>query len=174
MSTSCSWGANHGSQPSGPTDEYHPAAPRSMSPTSMAIARATGQLNDGVVFDNHQNGAAFDNHQNGAAPTGESQWSYQQQQQPGQYAYDYGYQQQPFVQPHINPRFASAFAMSFGLQAQSPYFGYNQYPAEYYQANDGSGRAMSGEWPADWTGYNGSSAQTEHNNANGPEKQPPA
>ncbi|KAI0695625.1 Gar1/Naf1 RNA binding region-domain-containing protein [Cytidiella melzeri] len=92
-------------------DEYHARPRRDMSPTSAAIARATGQYSDGPNFPNPQQ-------QNMAQPS----WGYQQYSE--QYNQDYAYQQ-PYVQPHINPRFASMFgidvAQAFPQQLQDAY-----------------------------------------------------
>lgn len=87
---------------------------RELSPTSFAIARATGQHSDGSTYGNG----------------GVQGWGYAQQQQQfaggGAFGYDEGYGgQQQFVQPHINPRFAAQFGMGFTEQ-WSP----NQYEAQ--------------------------------------------
>ncbi|CAK5280336.1 unnamed protein product [Mycena citricolor] len=83
--------------------QYTQPPPRPLSPTSMAIARATGQMPDGSNF---QTGGW-----NQQAP----QWS--------------GYSPSPgpgpgFVQPHINPRFAQAFGMAYSHPGsfQQPYY----------------------------------------------------
>ncbi|KIJ66237.1 hypothetical protein HYDPIDRAFT_26605 [Hydnomerulius pinastri MD-312] len=68
---------------------------RSVSPTSRAIERATGQFADG-------------NSAYSPAQQASDSWAYQQPNNLPTQNY-----QQPFVQPHINPRFASAFGFNF-------------------------------------------------------------
>ena len=111
----------------GETQSHHP---RSLSPTSMAIASATGQMPTGSSFSTSQSTlntqhqisdafpfqATFPNHSftfTGATPN---------------------QQFQPYVHPHINPRFASAlgFHLSFMQQQQQQQTQQQQYsPVEH-------------------------------------------
>ncbi|KAJ7654829.1 Gar1/Naf1 RNA binding region-domain-containing protein [Mycena rosella] len=110
-----------------PYDSHQPP-PRPLSPTSMAIARATGQFSDGSEFTQQQQ-----SHSAPSTPT--APWGFDPSQQ-----FNYGYQ--PFVQPHINPRFTSAFGMNFDFQHPQPYY---QPPP----SNNGS------SWTDEWTVHSG-------------------
>lgn len=90
-----------------PYDPHHLHQPRPLSPTSMAIARATGEFPDGSGF-------TPQSHSDPSTPT--APWAFDPSQQ-----LNFGYQQ-PFVQPHINPRFASAFGMNLNFQHPQPYY----------------------------------------------------
>ena len=98
---------------------------RSLSPTSLAIARATGQgpYNGSsrhqqqqqqsfspMYLDAHGNGSSWGyNHVQPQARLQQDQYEYMQQQP---YQLQQAYMQAPLVQPHINPRFASAFGIA--------------------------------------------------------------
>lgn len=94
-----------------PEEGYESRSSRPLSPTSMAIARATGQYSDGSTYAMDQQAAM--NHTQGVP--GENHWPYQQYQDP--YNFNFAYQS-TYVQPHINPRFASRFGMNFGYPGQ--------------------------------------------------------
>ncbi|KAJ7269410.1 Gar1/Naf1 RNA binding region-domain-containing protein [Mycena haematopus] len=111
-------------EPYDPHLRQHP--PRSLSPTSMAIARATGQFADGSEFTPQAH----------AAPT--APWPSDPFQQS-----NFGYP--PFVQPHINPRFASAFGMNFDFQQAQ------LQPLPHYQPSPQTG----GSWTDEWTVHTG-------------------
>ncbi|GJE89576.1 Gar1 and Med15 domain-containing protein [Phanerochaete sordida] len=134
------WGGHQGMNPSA---DHTARIPRPLSPTSAAIARATGQPAENGAYAGAQQGS------NGASGPVDNGWGYQQY--PSQMDYGYGYQQS-FVQPHINPRFASQFGMSlaYANQMQSmQYAGYSQYGMGYP-----GGHAPAGEWSGDWSGQN--------------------
>ncbi|KAF7307157.1 ACT-7 domain-containing protein [Mycena indigotica] len=96
-----------------------PPQARSSSPTSMAIARATGQYPDGSGYVQQ----ASQTHLN---PT--AQW-------PDPSQFNFGTpSSNGFVQPHINPRFASAFG--FGVVPQQP----------PYQFQPGNSWTNSNQW----------------------------
>ncbi|OCH86658.1 NAF1-domain-containing protein [Obba rivulosa] len=147
-------------QAGGFDDGYDPRRPRSMSPTSLAIARATGQYNDGSpVEPDVRTSASAALAANALQGVGEGAWPYAQYSpQDQQYSdFSYGYQrpaeQQPYVQPHINPRFASAFAMQLGY-AQGGHDQYSQYDSYSYGGGGyghGAGEA-SHEWSEEWNG----------------------
>ncbi|KAJ7897194.1 Gar1/Naf1 RNA binding region-domain-containing protein, partial [Mycena olivaceomarginata] len=109
--------------PYDPHHQHHP--PRSLSPTSMAIARATGQFPDGSEFAPQPSGP----------PTPTTPWAFD----PSQQQFNYGYP--PFVQPHINPRFASAFGMNMEFQQAQPH--------PYYQPQPQP--QTGGNWTDEWT-----------------------
>ncbi|KAJ7786642.1 Gar1/Naf1 RNA binding region-domain-containing protein, partial [Mycena metata] len=114
---------------------HHQPPPRSLSPTSMAIARATGQFSDGSEFT-----------QSHSAPsTPISPWAFNPSQQQ-QFNFG-GYPQ--FIQPHINPRFASAFGMNFDFQ--------NPHPQSYHQPPP-SGAMGGSNWADEWTVHGGGNA----------------
>ncbi|KAJ7161259.1 Gar1/Naf1 RNA binding region-domain-containing protein [Mycena crocata] len=120
-----SWDTRSAIAPRGsmePYDSNHPYQPRPLSPTSMAIARATGQFSDGSEFSPQSHSAPN-------TPT--APWAFDQAQQ-----FNFGYQ--PFVQPHINPRFASAFGMNFDFRQPQP----------YYQPSPTN---TNGNWTDEWT-----------------------
>jgi len=93
-------------------DTAGPARP--LSPTSLAIARATGQHSDGTTYAS----SSVDVSQ----PDYGQNWNYTQLSQPQPYGFHFDHQQ-PYVQPHINPRFASS--LGFGV----PYIPQNAYSA---------------------------------------------
>ena len=109
--------------------EFDGHSTRSLSPTSLAIARATGQAPTyGSQYQQHQQQSFSpmypDAHGNG------SSWGYNHVQAQAQFQqHQYGYMQQPYqpqhahmqaplVQPHINPRFASAFGIAINTVQQ--------------------------------------------------------
>ncbi|KAJ7754937.1 NAF1-domain-containing protein [Mycena maculata] len=127
--------ARHEARPAPRMEPYDHHQPRPLSPTSMAIARATGQLPDGSDF----------TPQPLSAPnTSTAPWGYDPAQQ-----FNFGYQQ-PFVQPHINPRFASAF-MNFDFQ-------HPQSSQPYYQPPP-----SSSSWTDEWTVHSGNDSSTNNN-----------
>ena len=88
-----------------PDASYDPPIPRPLSPTSLTIAHATGQLPDGL------NMSMPHLHVNNET------WSYQDtrfHQGTSLHFYTQGFPP-PFVQPHINPRFASAFGLHMNM-----------------------------------------------------------
>lgn len=108
-----------------PTDGYNQQDTRPMSPTSLAIARATGQSSH---YDPQPSQGQRQQYQTGYASSypdnSAGAWGYGQQYQ--QYGYNIQQQPQhgfmpaaPFVQPHINPRFASAFGLGIPGQPQN-------------------------------------------------------
>ncbi|KAJ7293014.1 Gar1/Naf1 RNA binding region-domain-containing protein [Mycena rebaudengoi] len=100
---------------------YDPHHPRPLSPTSLAIARATGQFADGSDFTGQSHSAP-------STPT--ASWAFDPSHQ-----FNFGYQQ-PFIQPHINPRFASAFGINFQ-------------PREQYEPHQTP--PSGGSWTDEWT-----------------------
>ncbi|EMD32566.1 hypothetical protein CERSUDRAFT_99296 [Gelatoporia subvermispora B] len=142
-------------------DSYDPRRPRSMSPTSLAIARATGQYADGSPIEpDVRPGAPAAPGANALHSASEGSWSYPQHaaQDQQQYSdFSYGYQQQPYqqpyVQPHINPRFASAFAMQFGYAQGGQYSEYDSYSyGGGYGNGAGEASQASREWSEEWNG----------------------
>ncbi|KAI0640066.1 Gar1/Naf1 RNA binding region-domain-containing protein [Trametes polyzona] len=129
-----------------PQSEYDPrSGSRPLSPTSLAIARATG----------YGNGAQPD------APDayspiqheGAAGWGYPQNAMQG-YDFSFGYQY-PQVQPHINPRFAGNFnmpGMGMSVGMGYPYGG----QAGYGQGTAGYGM---GAYGAEGGGWNGGSRE---------------
>ncbi|EJC98727.1 NAF1-domain-containing protein [Fomitiporia mediterranea MF3/22] len=129
------WAERQGSRPR----SYSRSDSRSLSPTSMAIARATGQFADNSAFPSQLLSPS--------SPSTSTQGYWQRQQENtvyGQYtdpsqhqayggssapqmsSYDQQSQNQNYSQPHINPRFASLFAMNMNfMQGQQ----YNAYAA---------------------------------------------
>ena len=96
---------------------------RSLSPTSLAIARATGQVSSQHQPQQQQTFSPMypDAHEN------RNSWTYNHVQPQAQFQqYQYGYTQQPYqpeqalpvVQPHINPRFASTFGIAMNAMQQ--------------------------------------------------------
>ncbi|KAI0652502.1 Gar1/Naf1 RNA binding region-domain-containing protein [Trametes meyenii] len=123
---------------------YDSRGPRPLSPTSLAIARATGQY---AEVSSQQDAYGQGQH------TGDSGavWGYPQGPMQS-YDFSFGYQY-PHVQPHINPRFASNFGianMGIGYRygAQSAPNGYN---ASGYNV-DGGG--VNGGWgDTEWNSH---------------------
>lgn len=130
-----SWGSHTPQQDSNTSEGYDSRSGRALSPTSAAIARATGQYSE----DAHYPTAHQGNSNTSISPLNSS-WGYQQYSTYGDYSYEY---QQPFVQPHINPRFASQFGMNVAYAQPMQYAGYGQY---------GMGYAANGNMPNnEWT-----------------------
>jgi len=122
-----------------PLHESHP--PRPLSPTSLAIARATGQYQDGTSF--IPNGQALTP---SLTQTPEVSWPYQHHPvvapQPP-YNPQYQYQQQ-YVQPHINPRFASLFGINMDFAQPQQYAQYVQSGTPTNPPVPGGGNTWSG------------------------------
>lgn len=109
--------------------------PRPLSPTSLAIARATGQLQPTSLggVQPMQNSYGIPN-----------QLVHQQNWQYSAYGVEHlnypvhppqEHHAQPYVQPHINPRFASQFAINMNfLQPQQPTGGYAYGAGSWSQA----------------------------------------
>ncbi|KAI8990702.1 Gar1/Naf1 RNA binding region-domain-containing protein [Trametes punicea] len=125
------------------SSEYHPRGPRSSSPTSLAIARATGQYGGGHQFEATVHDQMLQG--GGGGSWGVSQLPVQS------YDFSFGYQypQYPPVQPHINPRFAS----NFGMAGMGMGYTYDGQPAPY---SPDAGYSMSGYgsggggWSNEW------------------------
>lgn len=120
-----------------PDEPHESRPPRPLSPTSLAIARATGQLDSGSTptFD-----PRFMQQSSG--------WQFQQPPMQPQQQFNFG-AQQPFVQPHINPRFASQFGMNFGFMQPQFYPQYGQYG---FNSNNTGGPPSNGRnWAEEWT-----------------------
>ena len=105
------------------SDGYGSQPGRAQSPTSAAIARATGLYAGDAAY---------------SAAQLQSGWGYQQYPAWGQGDYGFEYQQ-PFVQPHINPRFASQFGLNLGYAQPMQYAGYEQYGMGYPAGGQMSG-----------------------------------
>ncbi|TDL20976.1 NAF1-domain-containing protein [Rickenella mellea] len=118
--------------------QQHESRPRTLSPTSMAIARATGQYNDGSDYNSSQQ---FQSPM--ASPASPNGWTYPQY--PTHYdgmqheSYNAPYQQ-PYIQPHINPRFASLFGMNMNFaQNSQSYQSYGGHHVSNHVWNQGDG-----------------------------------
>ncbi|KAH9849222.1 Gar1/Naf1 RNA binding region-domain-containing protein [Lenzites betulinus] len=142
-----------------PSAEHSPRLP---SPTSLAIARATGQFAEGPPADPSGMYAQMQMQQPGG-------WGYPQAPMHG-YDFSYAYQY-PQVQPHINPRFASNFGMGgmgMGLDMNMGYQ-YGAQPAPYIHnatGYQGGGHSVdSGGWGggSEWD----PSSQAPHNSQSG-------
>jgi len=134
------WTGNERARPPNSfSDEYVAPSQRSLSPTSLAIARATGQYSDGSSVEPDIQGSST------TVPQFNGGWSYPQFQGQQQYDFSHGYQQQ-YVQPHINPRFASNFGMNFGFEQGNHYapYGFGQ------MDHNARGNASAG-WNQDWS-----------------------
>jgi H/ACA ribonucleoprotein complex non-core subunit NAF1 len=119
-------------------DDSRGRTARSLSPTSSAIARATGQVAYHGLQHQQQQQQSFSSMYPDAHGNGNS-WGYNHMQPPSQFPqHQYGYMQQPYqahmqaplVQPHINPRFASAFGIAINTMQQL-----NQIPSTVQQHN---------------------------------------
>ena len=118
-------------------DDSQSLTTRPLTPTSLAIARATGQVAYNASQHQEQQQQSFSPMYPDALGNGRS-WGYThlQTQAPFQPQPEYGYLQQlqqahmqaPFVQPHINPRFASAFGIAINAMQQ-----FNQMPSTVQQ-----------------------------------------
>jgi len=128
----------HSDRKDAPTefDDSGSRTTRSLSPTSLAIARATGQVPyNGLQHQHVQQQQSlspmYPDHVNGGS------WGYSHIQPQHQYEYMRPYQRQqahiPLVQPHINPRFASAFGITVNAMQQvnqMPLAVQQQYPPQ--------------------------------------------
>jgi H/ACA ribonucleoprotein complex non-core subunit NAF1 len=123
------------SWPNGRMDQNDSLLHRPLSPTSLAIARATGQF---------QNGAGFTVENQSMSPEAVGGWYPQHHQQQSDYNYNFIPQVYPqqYVQPHINPRFASAFGMRVDFMQPYPQIAINSAPT-----------SISGgtNWTDEWT-----------------------
>ncbi|EIW64159.1 NAF1-domain-containing protein [Trametes versicolor FP-101664 SS1] len=144
-SSSDGWPARQGPPPT----EHEPRVPRPLSPTSLAIARATGQYAEGPPAESPE----MYNQMQMQHAGGGGGWGFPQH--PMQ-SYDFGFgHQYPQVQPHINPRFAYNFGMpgmgmgmGMGMNMGYPYGGQ---PAPY--SHDAAGYSVGP--PADGSGWGG-------------------
>ena len=128
------------------------------SPTSLAIARGTGQFDRGEGSSNIITEARM-------GGWGQQQYPILRPQNQFQFGQPGGY-----VQPHINPRFASQFGMNLGFQGPPQY-----YPQE---ARFGQPYSPIGDWADQWTvhghGAGDSNLDTGHDNVNSsPRGRPP-
>ncbi|KAH7930936.1 NAF1-domain-containing protein [Leucogyrophana mollusca] len=113
-----------------------PQIPRSLSPTSLAIERATGQFAGGM--------AGYQPMQQAAS----SSWAYVPQGDTQAQSYQ---QQQQYVQPHINPRFASAFGFNMNV-GPAQWYGYDYgQPHEAPSSNGYQGSDPQRDWTEEWT-----------------------
>ena len=123
---------------------------RSLSPTSLAIARATGQGADGPMFAAHQSPPSLFSP---LSPT-QNYWE-QHSQSRAQPQPSYGHQQmqtgqhQSHNQPHINPRFAPFFGIDTSFmqsQQYGLYPGPNSFVASPYSAHTPTGPWTVNNW----------------------------
>ena len=116
------WGGNEGPQyhdRQGTLNQGRQALPRSLSPTSLAIARVTGEF-EGERWSNVKSEAEM------------SDWRQQQYSilpPPNQFQFG---QQGGYVQPHINPRFASRFGINLGFQSPLQHYPQQTHIAQPY------------------------------------------
>ncbi|CCL98128.1 uncharacterized protein FIBRA_00122 [Fibroporia radiculosa] len=140
--------ASSGSRPSIPQPErYGSYIPRPLSPTSLAIARATGQYPDGHPMSSTERESpalSFD----GAGGQGYSQ--------PSQQQFMFGFQNQ-YVQPHINPRFASSFGMHLGFQQETHQAAYSYGETGYGGGADHFAASWRPDWNVNQSGYDNAS-----------------
>ena len=126
----------HMDTPTSFDDSQQSRTTRPLTPTSFAIARATGQVAYNTNTSQHQ-----EQQQQSFSPMypdalGNGSWGYNHVQSQAQFQPQYGYLQQlqqanmqaPLVQPHINPRFASAFGIAINAMQQL-----NQIPSTVQQ-----------------------------------------
>ncbi|KAG5342042.1 hypothetical protein C0989_005722 [Termitomyces sp. Mn162] len=126
------------------SDHSHTQQPRSLSPTSFAIARATGQLPDAssTYTQNH-----LDPSQQPSNPLGA--WGYPNAFQPNSmFPFGTAGFSPGFIQPHINPRFANTFGMNVGTVAHSQYTSQTTVPTNYRPT----------DWTDEWTVLSGRGA----------------
>lgn len=120
---------------------------RPASPTSLAIARATGRTPHNSSLESQQippNTGTWGYNQTSLQ---QQQFLYQQQQQ-----FTFGQQMYlPQVQPHINPRFASAFGVAVGPvhQQQQQHYQINQYSQPFN--GDALAPSIEPSWTDEWT-----------------------
>ncbi|KAF8078940.1 Gar1/Naf1 RNA binding region-domain-containing protein [Lyophyllum atratum] len=113
-------------QDASPSFGQHIARP--LSPTSLAIARATGQLPDGSNFS-----AQYSSNVPAQPPPPFGAWGYSDPFQHAQmFQFGASGYSQDFVQPHINPRFANAFGINMTLPQHLTQ------PPQYASQNDAS------------------------------------
>ncbi|TFK41856.1 Gar1/Naf1 RNA binding region-domain-containing protein [Crucibulum laeve] len=145
-------GTSWSNNPTALVETYDPTLSRPLSPTSLAIARATGQMPQSANPTSPQQQQQF--------PVDTNAWRYNDM--PVQTSTQYGFgsqsyqqpfmQQMPFVQPHINPRFASAFGMGFGGSMQT-----QQYPQHGHYSHSDAGSmdsvppTIQSNWTDEWT-----------------------
>lgn len=125
-------------------------AQRSLSPTSLAIARATGQYMDGSTFVDAQASAPLPV----ATPpvTPGSDW-HQHQYSQGAFgasplATAVNPQYQSYVQPHINPRFAQALGINLNFVQGQQYPAYQSPVTPTSVAQYGLNGGWGDGWPA--------------------------
>ena len=126
-----SWGSNSLQRDTGGSEVRSLQSARALSPTSAAIARATGQYSGNAPYPAQNQGIN--------TPTPSNNWGYQQYSTHGDYSYEYP---QAYIQPHINPRFASQFGMNISYAQPMRYAGYAQYGMSY----TGGGQMTSSDW----------------------------
>jgi H/ACA ribonucleoprotein complex non-core subunit NAF1 len=161
---------------SGPSEGAAVEPSRPLSPTSLAIARATGQYtNDspsayslnqgwnpglqGQMPGSAVQGFTYQAGGNGRMPMSQSEFSFYPPQQMQPHAGSY-------VQPHINPRFASALGFNFsqfdhsGGMSYPPQSGMSQYeygqnqqmmPSSGYESHAMSSSGHNADWTDEWT-----------------------
>jgi len=120
--------------------------PRPLSPTSLVIARATGQNPDGSSFQEtppipqspHEPQSAPWNTQGSFVQYAASTQGFNQAQP---------YQQSApaYVQPHINPRFASMFGINMNVMQQQQQQ-YSPYQPSMFQGGIGGANGWNGAW----------------------------
>jgi H/ACA ribonucleoprotein complex non-core subunit NAF1 len=131
------WNPPSMSAPPGAGAPYDPNIPRPLSPTSLAIARATGQMSNAFNYSSQQ-----------PIRSGGEAWGYQNPQFQAGQQYQFGAQgyPPPFVQPHINPRFASTFAINMGMTQAQQFTPYNPHMENYVNASLQNGSNWADEW----------------------------
>ena len=116
-------------------DDSQSHTTRPLTPTSFAIACATGQMPYNASQHQEQHQQSFSPMYPDALGN-RSSWGYNHVHSQAQFQPQYGYMQQlqqthmqaPLVQPHINPRFASAFGIAINAMQQ-----FNQMPSTIQQ-----------------------------------------
>ncbi|THH06672.1 hypothetical protein EW145_g3926 [Phellinidium pouzarii] len=133
--------------------------PRPVSPTSMVIARATGQYADGSTFVNKESSPSSST----TTPSMVGDWHRQAYGQhfggPSQQFYGgQPYDQQGYVQPHINPRFASAFGIDMNFIQGHHYTPYHPAGAQTsYGVQQNTENGNSSHWSQHVPGGNNQS-----------------
>lgn len=138
-------------------DQYDPHIPRPLSPTSLAIARATGQYMDGSNFASAVSSPSI-------PAGGAGVWSNYTPPQQNQHQFSFGSEayQQNYIQPHINPRFASAFGMNMGYLQPQAYPQYGQY-GQGLNTNQ-----TSSSWLDEWTVHGADQGSSTDSNSTAP------
>ena len=119
-------------------DDSRSRTTRPLTPTSFAVARATGQVAYNASQHQEQQQQSFSPMYPDAFGNSSS-LGYNHVRSQAQFQHQYGYLQQPYqlqqahmqaplVQPHINPRFASAFGIAINAMQQ-----FNQIPSTVQQ-----------------------------------------